>query len=162
MIHLPSCTPCSPVLTCAFLTCTPPSPAFHPQDLRGCNQLKSLALACPALRAIDATFCSTLRWAAALGIPRCSVWPPWLQSQRLLTQAARGCFAAAGAHVGHELCEEVEVYSPILVTNSRSSLLHAPQLRLLPLPAPVQRRRHRGHCAVRRPAGAGAGGVQLG
>lgn len=37
--------------------------ALQALDLRGCCQLAALQLACPALRRVDATFCSSLRWA---------------------------------------------------------------------------------------------------
>lgn len=48
---------------CPLLPATPATQL----DLRGCNQLEALQLGCPALRSVDATFCSKLRCAGACG-----------------------------------------------------------------------------------------------
>lgn len=63
----------------------PPLPRSLLQDLRGCNQLQSLTLACPSLRAIDATFCSSL-----------------------------GCVSAAACWAGHKLAGCNEDVLPVL------------------------------------------------
>ena len=58
--------------TCPRLTAiTLDAPYMATLDLRGCNELATLDLACPSLRKIDATFCRRLSDDAVASIAAC-------------------------------------------------------------------------------------------